>query len=328
VDLQGMSCSTESRQDKGETVNARPSDSFQPLLFEAFGPESSAIKSLQQSALDSDIEALGRNQLLKRLSSQELLQERLAMQECHFSAGQIISCEGCEDQRFHAITKGKVEFLISDGKGGEISVGQSEAGGFFGELALLSHQACGLRIRALEEVSTFALGEQQFSDFVRRHPEVASDLLRDIAPRLAQMDHLLRNGVSRNVATELDQKMTWIDKLADRFASATGTWQFIVTEGALVGGWLLWNLIPGVTHFDPYPFLLLNSAFAAQAAFAGLIIMMSQNRQSAHDRLAAHVNHEVTVKAELGVELVLKRIGDLEKRLTNSNPGFRDAVAS
>lgn len=51
-------------------------------------------------------------------------------------------------------------------------------------------------------------------------------------------------------------------------------------------------------HWDPYPFILLNLALSFQAAYAAPIIMMSQNRQAAKDRLAAEQDYLVNTMAE------------------------------
>ena len=87
----------------------------------------------------------------------------------------------------------------------------------------------------------------------------------------------------------------------------------------MLGVWALWNVLPGVPHFDPYPFIFMNLALSCQAAFAAPIIMMSQNRQSEQDRMAAEIDHKVNVKAEVGIDRILQRLEELEKRLPASH---------
>jgi len=53
--------------------------------------------------------------------------------------------------------------------------------------------------------------------------------------------------------------------------------------------------------FDPYPFIFLNLMLSTLAAIQAPIIMMSQNRQSAKDRLAASLDFEVNLRAELEI---------------------------
>ena len=82
-----------------------------------------------------------------------------------------------------------------------------------------------------------------------------------------------------------------------------GSWTFII---AFFGFLVLWAAVN--THFvladppDPYPFILLNLVLSFQAAYAAPIIMMSQNRQAAKDRLQADFDLETNLKAETLIE--------------------------
>ena len=72
---------------------------------------------------------------------------------------------------------------------------------------------------------------------------------------------------------------------------------------------------PKAEAFDPYPYVFLNLILSMLAAIQAPIIMMSQNRQSARDRIDAEVDHEVNVRAELAIHGVEERLQDIEKRL-------------
>ena len=62
-------------------------------------------------------------------------------------------------------------------------------------------------------------------------------------------------------------------------------------------GWITVNSILG-EPLDPFPFILLNLALSTLAALQGPVIMMSQNRQDAKDRIRAEADFHVNVKAE------------------------------
>ncbi|HZS86930.1 MAG TPA: DUF1003 domain-containing protein [Chloroflexota bacterium] len=64
-----------------------------------------------------------------------------------------------------------------------------------------------------------------------------------------------------------------------------GSWRFIIVQTIFVGGWIVLNLIGLMSHWDPYPFIILNLLFSTQAAYAAPIIMMSQNRQDQKDHI-------------------------------------------
>jgi uncharacterized membrane protein len=78
---------------------------------------------------------------------------------------------------------------------------------------------------------------------------------------------------------------TFGQRAADHIANAMGSWTFIIIQSAIVGIWIVLNLIGFINHWDAYPFILLNLLFSTQAAYAAPIIMMSQNRQAQKDHL-------------------------------------------
>jgi len=65
------------------------------------------------------------------------------------------------------------------------------------------------------------------------------------------------------------------------------------------------------TTLDPYPYILLNLALSCLAALQAPIIMMSQNRQSAHDRLDAQHDYEVNTKAELEIVALHTKLDEI-----------------
>ena len=77
----------------------------------------------------------------------------------------------------------------------------------------------------------------------------------------------------------------WFALKAEAFARFFGTPSFLIAQTAIVGVWILVNVL-GLTTFDIYPFILLNLAFSLQAAYAAPLILLAQTRQA--DRDAAH----------------------------------------
>ena len=67
-------------------------------------------------------------------------------------------------------------------------------------------------------------------------------------------------------------------------------------------------MIAYINHWDPYPFILLNLALSFQAAYAAPIIMMSQNRQAAKDRLMAEQDYEINLKAEEELKAIMNHL--------------------
>lgn len=97
-------------------------------------------------------------------------------------------------------------------------------------------------------------------------------------------------------------------RIADGFATAVGSWNFVVIQSLLLAAWLVGNAWFGPGSWDPFPFILLNLLLSFQAAYTAPIIMMSQNRMSELDRRQAEEDYRVNVKAELEIEWLHHKI--------------------
>jgi len=108
--------------------------------------------------------------------------------------------------------------------------------------------------------------------------------------------------LAKNVDVEFEQKWSLGEKLADKIATFGGSWTFLICFGAFLALWIGMNSIILVLRPpDPYPFILLNLILSCLAAIQAPIIMMSQNRQEAKDRLRSQHDYQVNLKAELEI---------------------------
>jgi len=120
-----------------------------------------------------------------------------------------------------------------------------------------------------------------------------------------------RGKVARNIAHEFEEKLTFGQRLADRFAQVIGSWRFIIIQSVMLAVWITLNITAYVYRWDPYPFILLNLAMSFQAAYAAPILMMSQNRQAEKDHLQAKNDYEVNLKAELEIMQLHEKFNEL-----------------
>ena len=121
--------------------------------------------------------------------------------------------------------------------------------------------------------------------------------------------------VSRDIIREIDDKRTFGEKVADKVASFGGSWKFIGIFGGILLVWVILNSFLLLTKaFDPYPYILLNLFLSMLAALQAPVIMMSQNRQSANDRIDATHDYEVNLKAELEIRSLQEKLDDLRDK--------------
>src|SRR5499427_1304248 len=124
---------------------------------------------------------------------------------------------------------------------------------------------------------------------------------------------LRREPVSRDTAVTFDEQRTFGEVLADRIAAFGGSWTFIIL---FVCGMIVWMTAneESPAPFDPYPFILLNLVLSCLAALQAPVIMMSQNRQAARDRLAAEQDYQVNLKAELEILALHTKLDEMREQ--------------
>ena len=118
--------------------------------------------------------------------------------------------------------------------------------------------------------------------------------------------------VSTNINAEFNRKLTFSERMADGVATYAGSWRFIGIFMAVLLIWICINTIVLIQKpFDPYPFILLNLILSCIAAIQAPVIMMSQNRQEAKDRLRSEHDYRVNLKAELEIRHLHEKMDHL-----------------
>jgi uncharacterized membrane protein len=102
-----------------------------------------------------------------------------------------------------------------------------------------------------------------------------------------------------------DEQLTLGQRTADWIAKTVGCWRFIIMQSILLTAWVILNVSALIFHWDPYPFILMNLFLSLQAAYTAPVIMMSQNRHAARDRVDAHNDYLINQKAEEEIRAIL-----------------------
>lgn len=118
--------------------------------------------------------------------------------------------------------------------------------------------------------------------------------------------------VSTDIEREFDRKWSFGERLADRIATFGGSWTFLSIFALFLLAWIgmnsfvLWRHPP-----DPYPFIFLNLLLSCLAAVQAPVIMMSQNRQEAKDRIRSQHDYKINLKAELEIRHLHEKVDHL-----------------
>src|SRR5213592_531941 len=163
-----------------------------------------------------------------------------------------------------------------------------------------------------------------FDDLGDFRKDYVKEVLQDEIGELSVLDNEVIESLqeheilSSDISKQFETKLTFGERLSDRIASFGGSWRFISLFGAVLFGWIILNGILLMNRgFDPYPFILLNLILSCLAAIQAPIIMMSQNRAEARDRLRAENDYKVNLKAELEIRHLHEKIDHLLRRQYN-----------
>ncbi|OHE11295.1 MAG: hypothetical protein A3J96_08735 [Sulfurimonas sp. RIFOXYC2_FULL_36_7] len=134
-----------------------------------------------------------------------------------------------------------------------------------------------------------------------------SSLEKDVVRSLKEHELL-----SFDVESKFEHKWSFGERMADKIASFGGSWAFLISFAIFLIIWIGINSFVFISHpLDPYPFIFLNLILSCLAAIQAPIIMMSQNRQEAKDRIRSQHDYQINLKAELEIRHLHEKVDHL-----------------
>ncbi len=154
----------------------------------------------------------------------------------------------------------------------------------------------------------------------RFREEYVEDALKEEVGELTQLEQEViqsmkeQETLTENTNLAFEKSITFGQHSADRMASFGGSWTFIGCFALVLAAWIVINTISALSRpFDPYPYILLNLILSCLASIQAPIIMMSQNRMEARDRLRSENDYQVNLKAELEIRHLHEKLDVLLK---------------
>ncbi|MGQ0592174.1 MAG: DUF1003 domain-containing protein [Gammaproteobacteria bacterium] len=124
-------------------------------------------------------------------------------------------------------------------------------------------------------------------------------------------------GEFRYVIEELAAQSSLLERLADKVTAFTGRPHFVTIHVLWFLAWVILNsgaIVAGVV-FDAYPYSLLGIILAIEAILITSFVLISQNRQNAHQDQRAELDYEVNVKAYRKLGEIQAALGKVTDRL-------------
>ena len=138
--------------------------------------------------------------------------------------------------------------------------------------------------------------------------EEAAEMGKEMSQGIEEETRVL----SRNINKEFESRLTTGDRMSDRLADFGGSWTFITIFIVVCVAWMAINTAVLLAKaFDPYPYILLNLVLSCLAAIQAPVVLMSQNRQEAKDRLRSEHDYEINMKAEIEIRKLHEKMDHL-----------------
>jgi uncharacterized membrane protein len=232
-----------------------------------------------------------------------------------FKAGESVFVQGDLPENLYIVEEGVIDIVLP-ARGEEIILATFESGSFFGELAVFDNRPRVATARAGTDASLICIPLHTIATLLESHTAAARQFISVIVQRLRSADELLSRLQIKNVNELADERMTVAERVADLVAKFGGSWIFI---GSFMFFLFVWMGVNTTFLFvrppDPYPYIFLNLILSCVAALQAPIIMMSQNRQAAKDRLQADQDFQVNIKAEFAIQQLHRKLDDLRAGL-------------
>ena len=239
-----------------------------------------------------------------------------------FAANQRIYKAGEHGGRAYVALTGAVRVVLLDEAGQEVTFAEPRHGDVFGFASMLEDVAHQTSAYATEPTTCLEVDRDDLSALVATKPMAGLDMMAVLAREIHSAQQMVRGRVARSPNEVIEEEETVGERIADRVAAFGGSWTFIILFGAVLIAYTMTNIALRNKAWDPYPFILLNLFLSMLAAIQAPVIMMSQNRQDARDRVRSEMDFDVNRRAEreiqeLGRRLnaLTDRVGDIDERL-------------
>jgi len=242
-----------------------------------------------------------------------------------FNARQRIYKMGDQGGQGYVVVSGVVRLTTVDEDHQEVVMSEPAQGEFFGLASMLEGTVHQTNAAALEETECLEVDRHDIEVLLQSKPLAGMDMLSVLGRHIHAAQNLIRLRSMRNVNELIESESTYGERMADAVAHFGGSWSFIILFAIVLIVYSSINVRLGGAAWDPYPFILLNLFLSMLAAIQAPVIMMSQNRQDAKDRLRSELDFDVNRRAEMEIRdlgrklnVLGDKIGDIEEFLRKS----------
>jgi uncharacterized membrane protein len=226
----------------------------------------------------------------------------------------------------YVMVSGKVRVTTVDEDHQEVVVDEPSYGEFFGFASMLDQTPHQTIAYALEETVCLEVSRDDIAVLLQRKPHAGMDMLAVLGKQFHAAQQLVRLRATRNPNEVIEEQATFGEHTADSVARFGGSWTFIIVFLSILVVYTTINVALGRSAWDVYPFILLNLFLSMLAALQAPVIMMSQNRQDAKDRLRGELDYAVNRRAESEIQGLAQKLNLLGEKIVDVEDLLREKL--
>jgi uncharacterized membrane protein len=266
--------------------------------------------------VSATIEVLAEVPLFADLDDKEraLLAERVDLEP--MTEGEVLFDYGDPGDWMGIVLTGNVEMSVKIKTGENVFLELAEHGDFFGEISLLDGGSRTARAVCTQAGQLVVVDRGDLDELLKMRPQAAMNLLTATGKRLRANAQVLRNTAARNTYEVAEARQNVIQRAADWVANFSGSLSFLIVHIILFAVYILLNTnLFSFGNFDPFPYGLLTMVVSLEAIILSTLLLYSQNRQAARDRVRSDIEYDVNLKAELQIQHLHEKIDQIHAQI-------------
>ncbi|MEP7289229.1 MAG: DUF1003 domain-containing protein [Chloroflexota bacterium] len=285
----------------------------------------------------ANLNTLARVPFLEGLHPDEINALAPHVETFNYDKGDNVFLAGDPGGALLIVSYGTVELFIYDESQNRIVLSQVKGGNFFGEVSLFDHGVRTANAIATEATQVLIIRQAVIVDFLHKHPDAAIHMINVLSKRLRDNTTLLTTNKDRSATAVYEERYNnpW-NNFADYASKVVGSWRYLSILIVLIIAWIILNVTQLLGFWDrPFEFNILNLTITILGALQLPLILMSQRQQNEYTQIAADLEFQVSLKAQLAIlevnhkldwlrESMLDQTARLE-RLENAPPTLGQA---
>jgi uncharacterized membrane protein len=250
------------------------------------------------------------------------------IETARFAARQRIFKAGDPAGHGYVVMSGSVRVTTIDEDQQEVVVDEPTHGDIFGFASMLQQAPHQTTATAVDEVLCLEIGRDDLEKLLTKRPTAGMDMLTVQARQFHAAHKLIKSRANRSPNEIIEERASFGERVADSVARFGGSWAFIITFSVILIVYSSINVVLKTAAWDPYPFILLNLFLSMLAAIQAPVIMMSQNRTDAKDRLRSELDFDVNRRAEAEIQALSQRLTQLTEKVEDVTDLLRQPQAT